>query len=71
MIKKNKIFIIAEIGVNHNGLISNAIKLIDYAVEANCDAVKFQTFNPENLLKKILSWLIIKKEIRNFLTCLI
>lgn len=52
MIKKNKIFIIAEIGVNHNGLISNAIKLIDYAVEANCDAVKFQTFNPENLLKK-------------------
>jgi N,N'-diacetyllegionaminate synthase len=52
MINKNKIFIIAEIGVNHNGNFNNAIKLINHAVDANCNAVKFQTFNPDKLLKK-------------------
>jgi len=35
-------FIIAEIGINHNGSIEIAKKLIDVAVEAGCDAVKFQ-----------------------------
>lgn len=49
---KNNLFVIAEIGVNHNGNIQNAIKLIDKAVEARCNAVKFQTFNPDKLLKK-------------------
>ena len=36
------IFIIAEIGVNHNGDIEIAKKLIDMAEECGCDAVKFQ-----------------------------
>lgn len=36
------VFIIAEIGINHNGDIDIAKKLIDYAVTAGCDAVKFQ-----------------------------
>lgn len=36
------IFIIAEIGINHNGDLNIAKKLIDGAVEAGCDAVKFQ-----------------------------
>lgn len=36
------VFIIAEIGINHNGDIELAKKLIDLAVEADCDAVKFQ-----------------------------
>ncbi|OHA20398.1 MAG: N-acetylneuraminate synthase [Candidatus Taylorbacteria bacterium RIFCSPHIGHO2_01_FULL_51_15] len=35
-------FIIAEIGINHNGSIETAKKLIDVAVDAGCDAVKFQ-----------------------------
>jgi len=35
-------FIVAEIGINHNGDISNVKKLIDVAVNAGCDAVKFQ-----------------------------
>jgi len=39
---KNKTFIIAEIGINHNGDIELAKKLIDGAAEAGCDAVKFQ-----------------------------
>lgn len=38
----NSVFIIAEIGINHNGSIENAKKLIDVAVNAGCDAVKFQ-----------------------------
>ena len=48
----NPIFLIAEIGVNHNGKISIAKKLIDKAVEAKVDAVKFQTFISENVLIK-------------------
>jgi N-acetylneuraminate synthase len=36
------IFIIAEIGINHNGSLDIAKKLIDMAVETGCDAVKFQ-----------------------------
>ena len=35
-------FIIAEIGINHNGSVSMAKHLIDMAVECGCDAVKFQ-----------------------------
>jgi N-acetylneuraminate synthase len=40
-------YIIAEIGINHNGDIHTARKLIDVAVMAGCDAVKFQKRNPE------------------------
>jgi N-acetylneuraminate synthase len=40
-------FVIAEIGLNHNGDIKNAKKLIDAAALAGCDAVKFQKRTPE------------------------
>ena len=43
-------FIIAEAGVNHNGDIKLAKKLIDAASESGADAVKFQTFIPENVI---------------------
>lgn len=43
------VFIIAEAGVNHNGDMNLARKLIDAATEAGVDAVKFQTFKAENL----------------------
>lgn len=43
-------FIIAEAGVNHNGDINLAKKLIDVAQEAGADAVKFQTFRAEELV---------------------
>jgi len=48
--KDSPCFIIAEAGVNHNGKISNAKKLIDIARNAGADAVKFQTFTSENVV---------------------
>jgi len=42
-----KTYIIAEIGINHNGSLSIAKKLIDIAAAAGCDAVKFQKRNPD------------------------
>jgi len=41
------VYIIAEIGINHNGSLSIAKQLIDEAVSAGCDAVKFQKRTPE------------------------
>ena len=48
--KKNKVIIIAEAGVNHNGDINIAKKLIDLASEAGADFIKFQTFNSKKLV---------------------
>lgn len=48
----SKVLIIAEAGVNHNGNLENAFKLIDAAVDAGVDYVKFQTFKSENLVAK-------------------
>ena len=49
---KNKVFIIAEAGVNHNGSVKQAIRLIDTAANAGADAVKFQITNAELITKK-------------------
>ncbi|MDA9578177.1 N-acetylneuraminate synthase [Gammaproteobacteria bacterium] len=46
------VFIIAEAGVNHNGSIDIAKKLIDEASNAGADAVKFQTFKAKDLVSK-------------------
>ena len=51
----NKVFIIAEAGVNHNGSLKIAKKLIDVAVMAGADAVKFQTFKTELLVSRYAS----------------
>ena len=42
-----KTYIIAEIGINHNGSLEDAKKLIDVAAVSGCDAVKFQKRNPD------------------------
>ena len=48
----NSVFIIAEAGVNHNGSLDIAYKLIDEAKNAGADAVKFQIFKAEDLTTK-------------------
>lgn len=48
----SKVFIIAEAGVNHNGSLEMAKKMIDVAKECGVDAVKFQTFKTEKLVSK-------------------
>lgn len=46
-------FIIGEAGVNHNGSFDLACELIDVAVRAGCDAVKFQTFKSEKVISPL------------------
>ncbi len=48
----NKVFIIAEAGVNHNGNLKTAFEMIDIAKNAGVDAIKFQTFTAEKLTCK-------------------
>ncbi len=47
---KNKAYIIAEIGNNHEGDVELAKNMIELAAKAGCDAVKFQTIKPELLV---------------------
>ncbi|WP_051416426.1 N-acetylneuraminate synthase family protein [Asinibacterium sp. OR53] len=49
---QNKTFIIAEIGINHNGSLDLAKEMIDSAYKAGVDAVKFQTYITENRVEK-------------------
>lgn len=41
------VYVIGEIGLNHNGSVDNALRLIDVAIEAGCQAVKFQKRTPD------------------------
>ena len=51
---KNRCALIAEAGVNHDGSLEKAYRLIDAASRAKADFVKFQNFNPDRLLIKKL-----------------
>lgn len=48
----SRIYIIAEAGVNHNGSLEIAKKMVDVAREAGANAIKFQTFKAENIVTK-------------------
>ena len=51
---KEKTFIIAEAGLNHNGSFKIAKKLIDNAKKASCNAIKFQSFLPDTRVSKFV-----------------
>jgi N,N'-diacetyllegionaminate synthase len=63
---KNHTFIIAEAGVNHDGDINKAKKLIDAAVDAGVDAVKFQTFQAKATVSKNAAKASYQKEATGF-----
>jgi N,N'-diacetyllegionaminate synthase len=46
------VFVIAEIGINHNGSFDEAVRLVKSAAKTGCDAVKFQTYITEKRTKK-------------------
>ena len=52
MINKNLVYIIAEAGVNHNGELKTALKLIEEAKKSGADCIKFQTFKAEQIVTK-------------------
>jgi len=55
-------YIIAEAGVNHNGNRDMAFQLVDVAVKAGADAVKFQTFKTENVVSKSTDKAVYQKQ---------
>ena len=52
MKKRNKVIIIAEAGINHNGKLSLAKKLIKEASKSGADYVKFQTYHLDSMIVK-------------------
>lgn len=52
MQKSSRVYVIAEIGINHCGELKYAFQLVDCAVQAGADAVKFQTFRTEELVRQ-------------------
>ena len=49
--RRNNVFIIAEIGLNHRGRVDLAIEHVNKAVDSGCDAVKFQTYKTETRIQ--------------------
>ena len=48
----HRVFFVAEAGVNHNGSLKKAFKLVDIAKNSGADAVKFQTFRASSHFSK-------------------
>jgi len=50
--KRRNIYIVAEAGVNHNGSLARALRMVETAAKSGADAVKFQTFVPEEVISR-------------------
>jgi N,N'-diacetyllegionaminate synthase len=61
----NRVYVIAEIGVNHNGSVDLAHKLIDKVKESGADAAKFQIFKAENVISPIAEKALYQKQSKN------
>ena len=59
-----KTTVITETGVNHNGKINLALRLVDCAAKAKADYVKFQTYSSDHLVQKKLKLLNTKKKFK-------
>ena len=46
-------FILGEVGINHNGDVNNALKMVEIAKKVGLDAVKFQTFRADEIVSNI------------------
>ena len=57
-----RVFIVAESGVNHNGSLNIAKKMVDVAASAGADAIKFQTFHAQSLVSKFAPKAIYQKK---------
>ena len=57
-----KLHIIAEIGINHNGNLKKALKLVNSAKKAGANAAKFQVFNPITLMRSLQKIISTKKD---------
>src|SRR5581483_175865 len=56
-IRQGRCYVIAEVGINHNGDVDLARRFIDMAAEAGADAVKFQNFRTEDFITdRTLTW---------------
>ncbi|KJS66611.1 MAG: hypothetical protein JL50_11245 [Peptococcaceae bacterium BICA1-7] len=65
MSSSSGVYIIAEAGVNHNGSLEIAMKLIDSAANAGADAIKFQTFKTAKLVSRLAPKANYQKETTN------
>ena len=68
---KNSTYLIAEAGINHNGDIKIAKKMIESAAASGANGIKFQTINPDELFSKNINselyelskdWILTKKD---------